>query len=202
MTRRIALFGGSFNPPHVAHELVALYVLETQPVDELWFVPVYAHPFGKELAPFEHRVAMCELLAAALGPRVGVSRVEQELASRPGFAVSRTLDLVEHLTQPGRELRLVVGADILSDTAKWYRWADVVAAAPLIAVGRSGFAVPEGSTLTGLTMPEVSATQVRDLLGSGGVTAPGLAGLLPREVLRYIARHDLYPIVPARTGTP
>ena len=48
---RVALFGGSFNPPHVAHQLVALYVLETQPVDELWFVPVYEHVFGKPLAP-------------------------------------------------------------------------------------------------------------------------------------------------------
>ena len=47
---RVALFGGSFNPPHVAHQLVALYILETQDVDELWFVPTYAHPFGKQLA--------------------------------------------------------------------------------------------------------------------------------------------------------
>ena len=124
MTRppaRIALFGGSFNPPHIAHELAALYVLETQPVDELWFVPVYAHPFGKELATYAHRVAMCELVAHALGPRAKVSRAEEELALRPGFAVSRTLDLVGHLAQPGIELRLVIGADILGETAKWHR---------------------------------------------------------------------------------
>ncbi len=52
---RVALFGGSFNPPHVAHELVALYVLETQPIDELWFLPVYHHVFDTKqgLAPFE-----------------------------------------------------------------------------------------------------------------------------------------------------
>lgn len=192
MTTRVGLFGGSFNPPHIAHALVALYVLETQPIDELWFVPVYAHPFGKDLAAYDHRVAMCELLAAALGPRVQVSRAEQELASRPGFVASRTLDLIESLAQPGRELRLIVGADILSDTAKWYRWADVVAAAPLIAIGRTGFAVPEGSTVTGVTMPEISATHVRALLAAGGVDAPGVSGLLPREVLRYIATHNLY----------
>ncbi|MEO8703497.1 MAG: nicotinate-nicotinamide nucleotide adenylyltransferase [Kofleriaceae bacterium] len=190
---RIALFGGSFNPPHVAHELVALYALETQPIDELWFVPVYAHAFGKELAAYEHRVAMCELLAAALGPRARVSRAEEELAHKPGFTVSRTLDLVEHLAQePGRELRLLVGADILGETAKWYRWADVVAKAPLIAVGRSGFTVPAGSTMTGVTMPEISATQVREMLAAGGAGAPGLNGLLPHKVLGYIATHRLY----------
>jgi nicotinate-nucleotide adenylyltransferase len=66
---RIALFGGSFNPPHVAHQLVALYVLETQPIDELWIVPVYTHALGKQLADYEHRVAMCELAAAPLGSR-------------------------------------------------------------------------------------------------------------------------------------
>ena len=189
---RVGLFGGSFNPPHIAHELVALYVLETQPVDELWFVPVFAHAFGKDLAPYEHRIAMCELIASSLGPRARVSRAEQQLAARPGFAVSRTLDLVEHLARPDRELRLVVGADILGETAKWYRWADVVAKAPLIAIGRGGFPVPEGSIVTGVTMPEISATRIRDVLAAGGVVAPELVALLPHQVLRYIASHDLY----------
>jgi nicotinate-nucleotide adenylyltransferase len=186
---RIALFGGSFNPPHAAHQLVALYVLETQPVDELWFVPVYAHAFGKDLAAYEHRVAMCELAARALGPRAKVSRAEEALAQQPGFTVSRTLDLIESLAQPDRSFRLVVGADILGETAKWYRWADVVAKAPLIAVGRSGFAVPPGSTLTGVTMPEVSATRVRELLALGD---PAVEQLLPGSVLRYIAEQRLY----------
>src|SRR5687767_13987437 len=96
---RVGLFGGSFNPPHVAHQLVALYVLETQAVDELWFVPTYVHPLAKQkqLVSYRHRVAMCELAAAPLGPRAIVSRVEEELAQRPGFVASRTLDLVEHL---------------------------------------------------------------------------------------------------------
>ncbi|MCW5806227.1 MAG: nicotinate-nicotinamide nucleotide adenylyltransferase [Deltaproteobacteria bacterium] len=189
---RVALFGGSFNPPHAAHQLVALYVLETQPVDELWFVPVYSHPFGKALAPYEHRVAMCELVAEALGPRCRVSRAEEELAQRPGFVASRTVDLVHHLAAPDRTLRLVVGADILGETGKWYRWSDVVAAAPLIAVGRSGHEVPAGSAVTGVAMPEVSATQVRELLAAGGPETPELTGLLPKRVLRYIATHHLY----------
>src|ERR1051326_2001736 len=113
---RVALFGGSFNPPHVAHQLVALYVLETQPVDELWFVPTYAHPFGKPLAPYADRVAMCELVAAPLGPRAKVARAEEERARRPTFVASRTLDLVEYLAADGHELRLVCGSDILGDT--------------------------------------------------------------------------------------
>ena len=187
---RVALFGGSFNPPHVAHQLVALYVLETQPVDELWFVPAYVHAFGKQLASYEDRIAMCELLAPALGPRVRVSRVEEELAHRPGFVASRTLDLVQHLVEQGHQVRLVVGSDILAETAKWYRWADVAALAPPIVVAREGFDLPPGSTVTGVAMPAISSTQIRDAAGRGDLEA--LTGLLPRQVLRYIAGRGLY----------
>ncbi len=186
---RVALFGGSFNPPHVAHQLVALYVLETQPVDELWFVPTFAHPFGKALATYDHRIAMCALAAAALGPRVRVSRAEAELAARPGFVASRTLDLIDHLATLGHALRLVVGADILGDAAKWHRWDDVVARAPLIVVGRAGHPLPPGSIATEVTMPEISATRVRELLAQH---ASDVHGLVPGAVLRYIAEHNLY----------
>ncbi len=62
---RVAVFGGSFNPPHVAHQFVALYVLETAGVDELWLVPCAKHTFEKLLAPFSHRLRMCELAALA-----------------------------------------------------------------------------------------------------------------------------------------
>jgi nicotinate-nucleotide adenylyltransferase len=186
---RVGLFGGSFNPPHVAHQLTALYVLETQPVDELWFVPTYAHPFGKPLVAYEHRIAMCELAAAALGPRVRVSRAEAELAARPGFVASHTLDLVDFVAAAGHAPRLVVGADILGDAARWHCWDDVVARAPLIVVGRVGHDAPPGSTVTEVAMPKISATRVRDLLAHGD---SGATGLVPRDVLRYIAQHQLY----------
>ena len=178
----IAIFGGSFNPPHVAHQMVALYVLETQPVEELWFVPTYTHVFGKELAPYEHRVAMCELAAAALGPRVHTSRAEEELAQRPGFAGSRTLDLIEYLAPRG-ELRLVVGSDILGETDKWYCWDEIVRRAPPIVVSRPGY--PGG---TGIEI-DVSATRVRQLLAAHD---PAVEALVPAAVLRYIAANRLY----------
>ncbi len=192
---RVALFGGSFNPPHVAHQLVALYVLETQPVDELWFVPVWDHVFGKHLAPFPDRVAMCTLACAALGSRAKVDRGEEELANLPGFQGSRTLDLIEHLraTRPGLEPRLLIGTDILGDTAKWHRWDAVVAAAPLIVVGRPGHALPDGSAATGLTMPDVSSTQIRAALHDrSSPDAALLPSLLPASVLEYIDNRNLY----------
>lgn len=189
--RRVALFGGSFNPPHVAHELVALYVLETQPVDELWFLPVYQHVFDKNraLAPFEDRVAMCQRLADALGPRAKVSRAEETLAQQPGFQGSRTFDLLEMLiaADPTLELRWVVGSDILGETDKWYRWTDVIARAPLIVIERPGYPVPPEHA-RGLPMPDVSSTRIREALKAGR----DLPDLLPTRVLEYIESRKLY----------
>jgi nicotinate-nucleotide adenylyltransferase len=192
--RRVGLFGGSFNPPHVAHQLVALYVLETI-VDEVWFVPTFSHPFGKPLAAYDHRIAMCELAAAPLGARASVSRAEQELAQKPDFVASRTLDLIEHLIAKHTDARfhLVVGADILGETDKWHRWDEVSRLAPPIVIGRSGYPLPVGSIETGIVMPEVSATRVRELLAQGQAAASAeISALLPQTVLRYIARHGLY----------
>ncbi len=188
---RIALFGGSFNPPHCAHQLVALYVLETCEIDELWFVPTFVHPFGKDLVGYEDRVAMCELVVAALGPRAKVSRAEEQLAHQPGFVASRTLDLVEmlHAQRPGDKFRLVIGGDILTETHKWYRWDDLAKLAPPIVIGRSGHALPPGAQETGIVMPEISATHARALLAARD---PQAAGLLPRSILRYIADRGLY----------
>ena len=180
----IALLGGSFNPPHVAHQLVALYVLETHAIDELWFVPAFTHVFGKPLAPYDHRVAMCELAAAPLGARVKVSRAEQALAGRPGFVASRTLDLVEALAaeRPEVQWRLVIGADILRETDKWHRWEEVARLAPPIVVGRPGH------PSDGLELVDISATRIREVLAAGG----DASALLPRSVLGYIAANGLY----------
>jgi nicotinate-nucleotide adenylyltransferase len=188
--RSVAIFGGSFNPPHTAHQLVALYVLETMPVDELWFVPTWKHPFAKHLADYEDRVAMCELAAAPLGPRASVSRIEEEVARAPGFVSSRTFDTMQAIAarHPGTQLHLVIGADILAETDKWYRWDDLVALAPPIVIGRSGHTPPPGALVSEIEMPAVSSTEVRARLARGETAVP----LVPRSVMGYIAPRKLY----------
>ena len=59
--RSIALFGGSFDPPHLGHVLAATWVLSTSGVDELWVMPAFDHAFDKELSAFEHRKRMGNL---------------------------------------------------------------------------------------------------------------------------------------------
>lgn len=190
--RRVALFGGSFNPPHVAHQMACLLVIETCPVDEVWMVPTYKHAFAKELCAFEHRYEMCLLAAAALGERVRVSRVEAELA-RP---VSRTVETLAALAEafPDTRFRLVIGADILSETPKWHRWRDVEALAPPIVVGRAGYRMADRPSLgayydvVDVDLPSISSTEVRALLERGQSAVP----LVSRSVMDYIAERGLY----------
>jgi len=194
-----ALFGGSFNPPHAAHQMVCLYVLETHAVDRILMVPVYRHAFDKQLVDFEHRLEMCRLAAAAFAPgRVEVSRVEQELGGE-----SRTLLTLERLeqTMPGEAFRLVVGADILGEAHKWYRWDEVTRRAPPIVIGRSGHPAVPGAELE---LPEISSTEIRARLGRGD----DVAQLIPRSVGGYIRAHQLYrsssaaPMAPPSRGAP
>jgi nicotinate-nucleotide adenylyltransferase len=182
--RTVAVFGGSFNPPHVGHVLAAAYVLAVHDIDEVLVVPAYRHPFHKELCSFDHREAMARLAFRDL-PRVTVSPIEREL----GAPVSRTVDTLEGLLARHQDwrLRLVLGADVLHDRDKWHRFERVVELAPLIVLGRVGVRHLESPRPV---LPEVSSSEVRAAVARGDDDA--LAALLPRAVRDYVAREGLY----------
>jgi nicotinate-nucleotide adenylyltransferase len=179
----VAVFGGSFNPPHVAHVLAAVYVLSTQPVDEVLVVPVYRHPFAKDLAPFADRLAMCRLAFEWI-PHVIVSAVEEELGGE-----SLTLRTLEHLcaAHPDWSLRLLIGSDLLADLPKWHRFDRIEAIAPPLIIGRQG---ADAASAPEPFVPQVSSTEIREALGTGNAGA--VRDLVPSRVLAYVAAHGLY----------
>jgi nicotinate-nucleotide adenylyltransferase len=181
--KETAILGGSFNPPHVAHMMAAYWVLATQEVSELWLLPTWRHPFGKALAPFEDRVRMCELASAGVRG-VHVCTAEAELAADP--LVGRTARTLEHLAgkHPERRFALVVGADLLPETAKWYRFERVRELARIIVVGRAGHEGTPGAP----PLPAISSTAVREGLARG----EDVSALVPRRVLEYARDRGLY----------
>ncbi|UJR79186.1 nicotinate (nicotinamide) nucleotide adenylyltransferase [Sandaracinus amylolyticus] len=182
MSETIGVFGGSFDPPHCGHVLLATYALSAAPIDRLLVVPTFAHPFGKQMAPYEHRVAMCER-AFGLLRGAEISRIEEELGGA-SYTV-RTLEAL-HARRPGVTLRLLVGADVLGDLEKWKDFERVRALAPLFVVGRSGYAREEGMETPDL--PAISSTRVREQLRAHRT----IGGLVPRDVARYCDEHGLY----------
>src|SRR4051794_25903985 len=129
---RVALFGGSFNPPHVGHVLAMAYVLSTARVDRLLMVPCFEHPFDKRLESFEHRYRMAQLAAAPFGQHVEVSDVERRLGGE-----SRTLRTVKALRaeRPDAELVLAIGADLLKERERWYGYSELVTLVEFFVVG-------------------------------------------------------------------
>lgn len=179
---RVALYGGSFNPPHKVHGRVAEWVVESDLVDAVWLVPVYAHAFegqhDKALAPFEDRVRWCQALARDLKVSVVVSRVEEQL-SVPSYSID-TLDYVA-AQHPEHTFRLVVGADILGAVDGWKDWDRIRRLYSPIVVGREGYESPEDARV----FADVSSTAVRDRVKRGlpvrQWVTPSVAALLNKD---------------------
>jgi nicotinate-nucleotide adenylyltransferase len=187
VTTRVAVFGGSFNPPHVAHVLACALVLSVEEVDRVLVVPAFKHPFAKALAPYDDRVAMCELATAAM-PAISVSRVEQELGG--DSLTLRTLESLARL-HPDWRLRLVIGADILGEAPRWFGFDAIAKLAPPIVLGRAGVeAEGAGPTL----LPEVSSTRVRAAIARGDWAEA--EKVVPRAVLAHVRARGLYAAAP------
>ncbi len=178
----IALLGGSFNPPHLAHQMICLWALSTQRADEVWLVPSFEHPFQKPLVSFEHRCAMCALLAEPFQrDRVKVSDVEAKLP-----VPSRTLNTLEYLSQtyPTYGFSLIIGADILQETSKWYRFDEIKRLANILVIGRMGYSSPADDFM----LPPISSTSIRKKFFKGH----DVSQVIPASVLAYIQAHQLY----------
>jgi nicotinate-nucleotide adenylyltransferase len=184
---QVALFGGSFDPPHIAHVLAVVYALKVGGFSRVLVVPVYQHAFQKQPSPFEHRVRMCELAMAGLA-EVEVSTIEQRLSTP-----SLTLRTVERLLAEHADwsLRLLIGSDVLGETSKWYAFERIAELAPPFIVPRPGYQAPGEERAL---LPDISSTRIRDALERRSEPAARrlLEACLPRTVLEYIERNGLY----------
>jgi nicotinate-nucleotide adenylyltransferase len=197
-TRRIGIIGGSFDPIHVAHLIVAEAVREALQLDMVLFVPVGEQPLkrDKPAAPAEHRVAMVQL-AITDNPCFAVSRVDVD---RPG--PSYTVDTLEFLRRewPNAELWFIVGSDSLTTLPRWRSPARILELARLAAVRRPGTevglatlrqALPQlDSRLDWVEAPliDISATDLRRCVSEGR----SIRYRVTEAVREYIEAHGLY----------
>jgi nicotinate-nucleotide adenylyltransferase len=179
---KVALLGGSFNPPHMGHLLAAHYVRATQDMDEVWFMPAFHHPFGKQLESFEHRVRMCEAICEDASGWLKTSRVEREVGGS-----GRTVDTLSFLVERHPDVRfsLIIGSDILKDLPHWKDFHRIQQLAHVLVLYRAGYPAPDA---VGPPLAEVSSTQIRELLSRGERPTE----LVPRRVLDYAHQAGLY----------
>lgn len=196
--QRIGLFGGSFDPVHVAHVALARCALEQLALDAVWWIPAGRNwQKGGTAAGAEQRAAMIAL-AIDGEPRFRLERCELDRAG-PSY----TIDTVRALRQrePGTDWTLIVGQDQYAGLPSWHEWRELVSLVTLAVAGRADAAprapvplaaLPHRAVALAMPAMAVSATEIRARIARGD----DITALVPPGVARYIDQHHLY------RGTP
>lgn len=189
--RRIGIFGGTFDPPHVGHLVAAIDARQALDLDVVLLVVANA-PWQKvgsrQVSPASDRFAMVEA-AVADAPGLEVSDIEM---ARGGL--SYTADTLEAMAQrhPGAELFLVLGNDAAAGFATWERHEEVAERAHLVVVDRPGTPTPidDGFSWTRVDIPEleISSTELRQRVAEGR----SIRYLTPEGVATCIEERGLY----------
>ncbi|MBW8843892.1 MAG: nicotinate (nicotinamide) nucleotide adenylyltransferase [Burkholderiales bacterium] len=193
MALKLALFGGSFDPPHLGHLAFARFALDALAPDRLVWLPAgrqWQKP-DQIMAAGVHRAGMLKRLTAG-EPRFIID--ERELHRRgPSFTADSLREFASQ--NPGAELMFLIGQDQYARLPTWYQVETVTALATLVVVPRAGESVvtPPGlpaHRLQALALPEtpLSSTAVRDAVARGEDISP----MVGAEVASYIASHRLY----------
>jgi nicotinate-nucleotide adenylyltransferase len=196
---RIGVLGGTFDPVHLGHLILAEEARDQLALSAVYFVPAGdpPHKQGRRLAPVEDRLRMIEL-AIAGNSAFRASRAD---ADRPG--PHYTLDMV-HILQaqlpPGGELYFLMGYDSLAELPTWHRARELVAACHLVALTRHEVpldwdylesrlpGVRERVTLLDMPELEIASHQVQARIRAGRT----IRYLVPEGVCSYIVRHGFY----------
>ncbi|MCB0271439.1 MAG: nicotinate (nicotinamide) nucleotide adenylyltransferase [Bdellovibrionales bacterium] len=175
---KIGFFGGTFNPPHLGHLLAATYALKTFDLDQVWFAPVFHHPFGKHSIPFEHRLAMCKLLIAELSPPFLVTDIEKEIAHE-----GKTYFTLKELQKrfPENTFSLVIGSDLQEQIKKWSHYNELQEEFTI-------HFVPRGEKDNPTSIPNISSTNVR----ADAYDTEIIKNVVTPEIHAYMEKNKFY----------
>jgi nicotinate-nucleotide adenylyltransferase len=201
----VGIIGGSFNPIHIAHLIIADRFVDQMELDMCYFVPAYRSPFkvgDNLLAPAEDRLAMVQN-ATQQHDKFRVSDVELE---RGG--ISYTIDTVQHFRDkyPGANVSLLIGSDQAVEFVRWKDWQEICRLAQLCIVRRPFLLTPEmeermtdlltvddrAPVWIGAPLLEISSTDIRRRVREG----KSINYLTVKSVRDHIERNGLYRAMP------
>lgn len=187
---RIGLMGGTFDPPHLGHLLIAEQAREQLELDEVWFLPAAIPPHKAGFSLAEHRIEMTRL-AISRQSDFKLSLLEFE-RSEPSYTVETMKRLRE--AYPDDTFYFLVGADSLESLETWYDYDTLVELVTFGAVARPGsrYLIPEKADVRTIDMPqlEISSTDIRERAKRG----KSIKYLVPTEVEAYVKEHELYDV--------
>jgi nicotinate-nucleotide adenylyltransferase len=197
---RIAILGGSFNPPHTGHALLAQQVKEFFPIDEVWLMPANKHPFEKIMIPIKHRLAMVRFLENKF---IKTSTFEIDKGK-----ISYSIDTLSKLQKlrPSDTFYWVIGSDQLIDIKRWKEWETLISSYNFIIFPRPpvinnikdyvksifGYKSIPGNILIAdndnLVLTNISSTIIRIRI----ISNRSISHMVPEEIEDYIKKHKLY----------
>jgi nicotinate-nucleotide adenylyltransferase len=184
---RLALYGGTFDPIHHGHLLLAREALEQLQLDRVIFIPARLSPHKLATTPTPAAVRR-EMLAAAIADEPGFALDDSELGSEgPSF----TIDTVERVRAeyPEGPLYYLVGADNVRELHTWRRYEDLCRLVEFVVLGRGEINHPAGARFQRLERRvDISATDIRQRVARG----QSIRYLVPEPVRSLIAGHHLY----------
>lgn len=186
--RRIGLLGGTFDPPHIGHLLLAEEVRTELDLNEIWFIPTHVTPHKSVGTTAEHRTNMVEL-AVCNHPYLKTSLIEMERSGK-----SYTYDTIQLLKKqnPDAVFYFIIGGDMIQTLDSWYRIDELRKLVKFIGVSRSAYPKMTDTMVQVLEIPlfDLSSTEIRSRVKR----------LLPiqyyvtDEVAAYIKEHKLYEL--------
>ncbi len=212
--RRVAFYGGSFDPPHDGHIEIARVIIEQFSLHEFVFIPAFHAPHKVRLTPTSayDRYAMLCLITAETG-EMSVSKMEIEMPDRP-YSIE-TLTRINS-ERPGDEIFFVMGADSWMDITTWREWENVLSISDHIVITRPGYEISvdhvtsqirnriidlrdssqilepsdvKNIYLTDCVNLDISATQVRSKIRGGDAS---WKQEVPAEVAIYVEKYQIY----------
>ncbi len=190
---RIGVFGGTFDPPHVGHLLLAADAREALSLDRLIFIPVWAQPFKVGTQPVASPQDRLEMVRLAVADDANYAVDDAEITRK---GLSYTVDTLEHLAEryKGAQLFLLLGQDALAGFPQWRNPERIRELATLATTERSGTdglrieLAGEGIVTISTRRVDVSSTEVRERLRA----KKSIKGFVPESVERFIEARGLY----------
>ncbi|MCD7973581.1 MAG: nicotinate-nucleotide adenylyltransferase [Candidatus Azobacteroides sp.] len=188
---RTAIFSGSFNPVHIGHLMLANYIAEYEPVDEIWFVLSPQNPLKQQSGLLADRLRL-RMLNLALEDFQAFKSSDIELSMPlPSYTI-RTLNTLKE-QYPEREFILIIGSDNWLRFYQWKDYQEILSHYSVWVYPRPGYPVsdmklPQSVRMIDSPVFEISSTDIREAFRQG----KNLKAFLPYKVYNFIKENTLY----------
>ena len=186
-SKKVGIFGGSFNPIHTGHIALAKSLCEKAGLDEVWFMVSPMNPFKKTATDLLDDHLRLEMVEKALEKEPQLKACDYEFRlSKPSYTWHTLQAISQEFTDI--EFTLLIGGDNWAAFDKWYHHEDILAHYPIVVYPRQGSSVgkvPEGVTIVETPLLNISSTEIRQRIKEG----KSIKGMVPESIEELVKRN-------------